>query len=594
MTQPPPPPNQPPQRRFGHPGPAAGSARSAPRRPPAAGPLRTRRSRRRPPSPRRRLRSSRATATRRRRRRPRRRPSPRRPRRQSPATATRRRPRPAARPARPARLPWPARPSQPGTAAAIRASSRSRLPAAAVHAAAAAAPRQAGGKKLNTQVPIIIAAVVAIALIVGGGVWYASSGEDATTRRTRPERRPAADTERHDGGGNGGDDGGGSGPDKEKAPANTSSKVLFQLPAPAVGQATIDQRQGLLAHRQGLRQARHRRDRRLRPGQGQPSLDAPLPGQICAASPRTSPRTQRRRSSSRPPSARPTTNRQPLHRGRRDRPGRPASSCGRKTRRVRRREVDVRRGHASAATRSPRAAPTAAPPSTSTPASRCGRRRSATAATTPATAAASSSSRSASAATYDSRAAHIQTTRPEVRASVHLGVQAALGHRVRQLVSTKPLVVGRRRRRHAGDGAASRTSSRSTTRPASCAPRSRHPGDKYDGECDGVTEVEACRGIAVGNGSCTCRPRSTRAPASTARPTRSSPSTWPPASPPADRADAGDGYTMFPLRMDGGNIIAYKRPPVRQGRPGRQHRRRDLQADHAAGEPGRRRRCATR
>ncbi|MBO0518332.1 hypothetical protein J0695_42520, partial [Streptomyces beijiangensis] len=31
------------------------------------------------------------------------------------------------------------------------------------------------------------------------------------------------------------------------------------------------------------------------------------------------------------------------------------------------------------------------------------------------------------------------------------------------------------------------------------------------------------------------------------------------------RADAGDGYVSVPLRMDGGNVIAYKRPPYDQG-----------------------------
>ncbi|MFD3758443.1 PQQ-binding-like beta-propeller repeat protein [Streptomyces sp. NPDC058622] len=32
-----------------------------------------------------------------------------------------------------------------------------------------------------------------------------------------------------------------------------------------------------------------------------------------------------------------------------------------------------------------------------------------------------------------------------------------------------------------------------------------------------------------------------------------------------DRADAGDRFTLFPLRMDGSNVIAYKRPPYDKG-----------------------------
>lgn len=31
------------------------------------------------------------------------------------------------------------------------------------------------------------------------------------------------------------------------------------------------------------------------------------------------------------------------------------------------------------------------------------------------------------------------------------------------------------------------------------------------------------------------------------------------------KADAGDKYTLTPLRMDGGNLIAYKEPPYNQG-----------------------------
>ncbi|MEU6660686.1 PQQ-binding-like beta-propeller repeat protein [Streptomyces sp. NPDC046821] len=84
------------------------------------------------------------------------------------------------------------------------------------------------GKKISNQMMIIIGAVVAVALIVGGGVWYSSSsGDDTNASSAGPTG----------GGGKGGGDnkgGSGGGPiggeSKEKAPANTSAQVLFQLP----------------------------------------------------------------------------------------------------------------------------------------------------------------------------------------------------------------------------------------------------------------------------------------------------------------------------------------------------------------------------
>ncbi|MFE4665120.1 PQQ-binding-like beta-propeller repeat protein [Streptomyces sp. NPDC056716] len=95
-----------------------------------------------------------------------------------------------------------------------------------------------GGRKINAQLAIIVAAVVAIALIVGGGVWYAQSsggGKDDTAAS---------------GGGNGGEgegEEGGSGGSEgsvpkgtEKVPADPAADVLFQIPAPAVKDERIE------------------------------------------------------------------------------------------------------------------------------------------------------------------------------------------------------------------------------------------------------------------------------------------------------------------------------------------------------------------
>ncbi|MCT4356465.1 PQQ-binding-like beta-propeller repeat protein [Streptomyces sp. Je 1-79] len=86
-----------------------------------------------------------------------------------------------------------------------------------------------GGKKLSTQMQIVIAAVVAVALIVGGGIWYARSGggENDTAGGT------TGSTQGQNKGGNGL---GGNG--KEKVPANTRATLKFQLPEPKVEDIT--------------------------------------------------------------------------------------------------------------------------------------------------------------------------------------------------------------------------------------------------------------------------------------------------------------------------------------------------------------------
>ncbi|MEU9862767.1 PQQ-binding-like beta-propeller repeat protein [Streptomyces sp. NPDC047971] len=87
-----------------------------------------------------------------------------------------------------------------------------------------------GGKKLSSQMQIIIAAVVAVALIVGGGIWYAASGDG----EENPSAKGSGSTQ-----GQGGDKGNGLGGNgKEKVPANTQSKLSFQLPKPKVEDLT--------------------------------------------------------------------------------------------------------------------------------------------------------------------------------------------------------------------------------------------------------------------------------------------------------------------------------------------------------------------
>lgn len=94
-----------------------------------------------------------------------------------------------------------------------------------------AAPQPGGGKKFTTQMQIIVAAVVAVVLIIGGGVIYASSGSD-------DGGKDDAASSGTDGEGKGGEGDGLAG-GTEKAPSDTKAKVGFQLPHPKVTDTTV-------------------------------------------------------------------------------------------------------------------------------------------------------------------------------------------------------------------------------------------------------------------------------------------------------------------------------------------------------------------
>ncbi|MFI9121601.1 PQQ-binding-like beta-propeller repeat protein [Streptomyces bikiniensis] len=94
-------------------------------------------------------------------------------------------------------------------------------------------PAPGGRKKLSAQLQIVIAAAVAVALIVGFGIWYANSG-DGSEEAKGPDgttQGPAT------GGGTGGKGGGGGG-GKEKAPADTQAKVAYKIDLPKVPDVT--------------------------------------------------------------------------------------------------------------------------------------------------------------------------------------------------------------------------------------------------------------------------------------------------------------------------------------------------------------------
>ena len=311
MTQPPPPPPEPAARRAqGSPaGPAAraapaGSRRRTPPRRRAAS------ARPQPPPPRRfrrpdtarrraRPRRARATATRRhpRRSRPRRRPSPRRGRPPAqgpgygypqtpppqpgygypgqPGQPQVSRPRPAAARSRTASSRSPART---GSSRSPARTATSRRPCRCTAAWGSRQPgRQEEGQLHGDRSSSRRSS--AIALIVGGGVWSPPprgrrqrqeghrefGGHDRRQGRHQGRRRRSSSS-------GGSSTGGVEVPTEaqEKTPASTSAKILFQVPAPEVkDKLTIDSVKGSWLTDKDVRQVGPEQDRRLRPGQGQ-------------------------------------------------------------------------------------------------------------------------------------------------------------------------------------------------------------------------------------------------------------------------------------------------------------------------------------
>ncbi|AJF65612.1 PQQ-binding-like beta-propeller repeat protein [Streptomyces vietnamensis] len=95
-------------------------------------------------------------------------------------------------------------------------------------------PAPGGGKKLSAQLQIVIAAVVAVVLIIGVGIWYANSGGGDGGN----EAKGSGGTSQGTGGGGatGGNGLGGGG--KEKVPADTKAKMAYTVAEPKVADLT--------------------------------------------------------------------------------------------------------------------------------------------------------------------------------------------------------------------------------------------------------------------------------------------------------------------------------------------------------------------
>ncbi|MEW2134434.1 PQQ-binding-like beta-propeller repeat protein [Streptomyces sp. NPDC005435] len=166
---------------------------------------------------------------------------------------------------------------------------------------------------------------------------------------------------------------------------------------------------------------------------------------------------------------------------------------------------------------------------------------------------------------YDNPTLHIQTIDPK-SGKVISEYKMADGIDYASVVSSDPLVVAADVGDSAGDGSGISDYFSIDNKTGKLLTRISAPGDTYGGKCDSITKAEECRGVVVGNGRLYLATEEHDGSGgkygktneivafdlTTGKQT-------------GQRAPAGNGYTIYPLRMDGTNLIAYNHPPYDKG-----------------------------
>lgn len=419
----------------------------------------------------------------------------------------------------------------------------------------AGGPGGGGGRSSSQLAVIVAAAVVVIALIIGGGVWYAKSGDAGKD-----------DTAGSSGGTSGGSDGegGGAGGDTpdgtEKVPSDTNSSVLFQVPAPKVEDDTSVVVSGSWLTDKAYVKSGVSEIVGYDPDKGTKLWTIPLPGPVCQASKHVN--DDNLTAVAFQP-GKPT----------KDKPSYGCSEvaaidldAGKKLW-TKHAEVDgstIRFDNitvsgntvAAGGTRGGAAFDIESGKQLWVPKAddgcydlgyaggeklvtirKCG--------------------------SYQQPQLHVLTVDPK-SGSVISEYKMAEGVEYASVISTEPLVVAA----EVGDTDSIGLSDVFSidNKTGKLRIRISVPSDQFEARCSGVTTIEQCKGVVVGNdrlyvetkqhdgsrGSYGMTNEIVAFDLATGKQT-------------GQRADAGDRYTMTPLRMDGGNLIAYKRPPYDKG-----------------------------
>ncbi|MFI2759979.1 PQQ-binding-like beta-propeller repeat protein [Streptomyces echinatus] len=402
-----------------------------------------------------------------------------------------------------------------------------------------------GGGRNNTVLFIVVAAVVAIALIIGGGVWYArSSGDDGKAHDTASSSGGGSNGT----GGSGGPAGGGG---KEKAPDDPASKVLFQVPLPQPQDTVVTSGSWLtdtVYAKSGIAEIVG-----YDPAKGSKLWTIKLPGPMCAASTRVD------------DAGRTAILFQPKMPAKGSTAG--CSQVGAidltagkklwsksvnsgdfpitfENVTVAQHTVAVGSLEGGAAFDIESGKVLWQPKTDDTcfdegygggtklvAVRRCG--------------------------TYDNRQLHIQTIDP-ANGKVISEYQMPDGVEYAAVVSTDPLVVG-----GSSDNVSDYFSVDGKT--GKLLARIPAPKDTYLGRCNGLSQIDGCRQVVAGNGRLYLATEQHDGKGEYSQTNEVVAFDLKTGKPTGQRAEAGDGYTLNPLRMDGGNLLAYKSPPYNKG-----------------------------
>ncbi|MFJ1548324.1 PQQ-binding-like beta-propeller repeat protein [Streptomyces sp. NPDC088246] len=414
-----------------------------------------------------------------------------------------------------------------------------------------------GGKKFTTRMQIIVAASVAVVLIVATGIWFSSSGGD-DGKKGKASQSSGGTTE-GEGGGQGGAVGGGG---KEKAPADPKSKVAFQLPLPKVDDVTKVAGSWLTDKayvKTGLNEIVG-----YDLAKGTKLWSIPLAGQVCAASRHMSKdyKTAIAFEEAKPTKARKY---QPCNQiGAIDlNTGKlmwsksvTAATSGDEP--LRYREVTLSGTTVAAAGTEGGAAF-----DLNTGAERWKPKVSADGCYDAGYAGGEALAVVRSCGTYDDPQLVVQALNPTTGAPLS-SYKMPPGVDYASIVSTKPLVVAADVGDTAGDGSGISDFFSIDASTGKLLTRIAADGEKYAARCES-TEVESCSQLAVGNNRIYVPTEDHEGTGEYGDTNEIVSFDLTTGKPTSDRADAGERYTMFPIRMDGGNIIAYRVPPYDKG-----------------------------
>ncbi|QOV37818.1 PQQ-binding-like beta-propeller repeat protein [Streptomyces ferrugineus] len=413
-----------------------------------------------------------------------------------------------------------------------------------------------GGGRSSSQLAVIVAAaVVAIALIIGGGVWYANSGDDGAKD----------DTASSSGGTGGGGDGEGGGgfdaPDgTEKVPSNTTSQVLFQVPAPNVDDDTSISVPGSWLTDKAYVKSGVAEIVGYDPDKGSELWTVKLPGPVCQASKHM---TEDHVTAVAFEPAMPTEDK-------------PSHGCtqiaaidldaGKKlwTKTAKGKNGEIRYDNVTVSGGTVAAGGTSGGAAWDVGSGRqlwvpktddncydlgyaggpklvvvrkCG--------------------------SYEQPQLNIQTVDPKT-GNVISDYKMAAGVEYASVISTDPLVVAAELGQ-SKDAVGITDVFSIDNRTGKLRIRVSVPGDRFAARCSGVTTIEACTGVVVGNDRLYVETEQHAGGGEYGRTNEIVAFDLATGKQTGQRADAGDRYTISPLRMDGGNLIAYKRPPYDKG-----------------------------